>query len=503
MRTTTTLVCLAAGLALAGCASLKRPDAPAADPSAPAAWTASALPAAAPASAAESGASTAPAVVQASADWWRHFNDPTLAELVSRSLGANTDVRAATVRLRQARASRDLAAAALLPSVGAGASAQRSRSESSSGSGSGTSRQYRAAFDAAWEADLWGGARAGVRAAEADVQAGAATLGQTQVALAAEVAAAYVELRSAQARLASAKTNLASQEHTLRITQWRAEAGFVTRLDVEQQQTTVAQTRAQLPALQASIEQSMNAIAVLTGQAPGTLHTRLAAAAPVPAADIAIAADIPAAVLARRADVQAADARVRAAAARIDELDAQRLPTLRLSGSIGLSALSLSALGSGAGFASVLAAVDLPLVDGGRLRAQVGAQEAAYDQARIDRRAVVLAALREVEDALVALRSAREQLEHQQAAVTAARNAARLADQRYASGLADITSVLLTQRTLLSAEDAVVAGTAALATQQVRLFKALGGGWAAANNNATAASAATATVATTPATSRQ
>jgi len=474
---------VAAALALAGCASLK--ETLSAEPAAapvPASWTAGA-------------ANNAPRAAEASTGssaWWQHFGDPLLTGLVQRSLAEATDVGAATARLRQARAARDLAAAGLRPSIGAGASAQAARSE-----GAPVSRQYRAAFDASWEADLWGGGRAGVRAAEADVQASAATLGQTQVTLAAEVAASYIDLRSAQLRLASARTQLASQERTLALTQWREQAGLVTRLDVEQQQTTVAQTRAQLPALQASIEQGMNALAVLAGAAPGALHGRLAAAAAVPSAATEIALDIPAEVLTRRADVAAASARVQAAAARVDQIDAERLPSLQLSGSIGLSALALSTLGSGAGFASVLAGLDVPLFDGGRLRARVRAQEAALDEARIDQRAVVLAALQEVEDALVALKGAREQLTHQQAAASAARNAARLAEQRYASGLTDVSNVLLTQRTLLGAEDAVVTGTAALATQQVRLFKALGGGWSPASAAGTPTAQATGTAQST------
>jgi len=459
-------ICSVLALALAGvagCASLQRPaaasSAGAADGPVPAAWTAVAAPDAA-----------APAA--SLAGWWQRFGDPTLDALVARALDAATDVRAAEARLRQARAAQDLAAAGLRPTVGATASAQASRSD-----GRATSRLYRAGFDAAWEADLWGGGRAGVAAAEADLRAGAATLGQARVTLAAEVASTYVDLRSAQARLATTQASLASQEHTLRLTQWREEAGLVNRLDVEQQRTTVAQTRAQLPALQAAIEQAMNALAVLAGEAPGALHARLAATRPLPAAPADLALAIPAAVLSQRADVAAAEARVRAAVARIDQVDAERLPSLQLSGSIGLSALTASALYPGAGVASLLASVSWPLLDGGRLRARVQAQEAALDEARLDHRAVVLAALQEVEDALVALRAAREQQASQQAAVEAARRAAQLAEQRYAAGLVDITSVLLTQRTLLAAEDALASGAAAVVTQHVRLFKALGGGW--------------------------
>lgn len=478
----------------------------------PAAWTAAAPGAApaAPAAPAAHQAHPAPAAPASLslAEWWRSFGDEALNALIAQALAAATDVQAARARLAQARAAQDLAAAGLRPTLGASASAQ-----ASAGEGRPASHLYRAGFDAAWEADLWGGGRAGVAAADADASASAAALGQVQVTLAAEVAATYIELRSAQARLATTRANLASQEHTLRLVQWREEAGLVTRLDVEQQRTTVVQTRAQLPALQAGIEQTMNALAVLTGGAPGTWHARLADAAPLPAAPAALALAIPAAVLSQRADVRAAEARVRAAMARVEQSDAERLPSLQLSGSIGLSALTASALYPGAGVASLLASVSWPLLDGGRLQARVRGQEAVLDEAHANHRAAVLAALQEVEDTLVALRAAREQQAHQQAAVEAARRAGQLAEQRYAGGLVDITSVLLTQRTLLVAEEALATTTAALATQHVRLYKALGGGWAplaSAGRNGTAladaapagASQAGATAATASATDR-
>ena len=477
---------LVALASLVGCASLQQPPTAGRTGAVdvPASWTAAAPGASAAATGNSPGTAAGPASADAASNasaatdaaslarWWQRFGDPTLDSLVARSLDAATDVQVAQARLRQARTTRDLASANLKPSLGANASAQASRSE-----GAPTTRLYRAGFDAGWEADLWGAGRAAVTAAEADLRASAATLGQTQVSLAAEVAATYIELRSAQARLATTQASLASQEHTLRLTQWREEAGLVNRLDVEQQRTTVAQTRAQLPALQAAIEQAMNALAVLTGQAPGALHARLATAAPLPAVPGSLALAIPAAVLSQRADVAAAEARVRAAIANVEQVDAQRLPSLQLSGSIGLSALAVSALTPGAGVASLLASVDWPLLDGGRLRARVAGQEAALDEARANHRATVLAALQEVEDTLVALRAAREQQTSQQAAVEAARRAAQLAEQRYAGGLIDITSVLLTQRTLLSAEDALATTAASVATQHVRLFKALGGGW--------------------------
>ena len=453
-------VALAALAALAGCASLQQPAPPHDDPTPPA-WTAA--------------ASSAPVGGDAAvrADWWERFGDPALAPLVAQALRANTDLDAARARLRQARAQREIAAAALSPTLGASGSAQASRSE-----GRDTAEQYRAGLDARWELDLWGGAAAGVRAADASAQAGALTLAHAQVAVAAETALGLLQLRGTQAREAIARRNLEAQLQTLQITQWRHEAGLVTQLDVEQARTAVEQTRAQLPALAAGAAQTMNALAVLTGRAPGALHAELAvgdATAPAAPPDLALA--VPAEVLRRRADVQAAERQVAAAAARVEQADAQRLPSVSLGGSIGLSALTLGGLGSGAAVASLLAGVDLPVLDGGRLRAQVRQQEAARDEAAAAWRATVLAALQEVEDALVARHSTREQLAAQQAAASSARSAATLAEQRYRSGLVDFQNVLQSQRTLLAAEDAVAVTATALATAHVRLYKALGGGW--------------------------
>jgi NodT family efflux transporter outer membrane factor (OMF) lipoprotein len=294
------------------------------------------------------------------------------------------------------------------------------------------------------------------------------------------VALTLLQLRGTQAREAIAQRNLASQEQTLQIVVWRHEAGLVTQLDVDQARTAVAQTRAQIPALQGSATQAMNALAVLTGRAPGALHAELHAhgdstSGPAAPPDLALA--LPAEVLRQRPDVQAAEQLLAAADARVEQADAGRLPSLSLGGSIGLSALTVSGLGSGAGVASLLASVSLPVLDGGRLRAQVGQQAAARDEAALAYRATVLAALQEVEDSLVALAATREQATALQAALASATSAATLAEQRYRSGLVDFQNVLLSQRTRLSAEDSLAANATSLATTHVRLYKALGGGW--------------------------
>ncbi|MEX1167370.1 MAG: efflux transporter outer membrane subunit, partial [Hydrogenophaga sp.] len=317
-----------------------------------------------------------------------------------------------------------------------------------------------------------------VAASEADAQASAASLSNVQVSLAAEVAVNYISLRSQQARWVIAQNNLSAQQETLQITRWRAQAGLASSLDVEQSIGTVEQTRAQLPVLQSSASQTMNALAVLTGQTPGALHAQLSAAAPIPQAPADLALAFPAETLRQRPDVRAAELRVSGALARVAVADAARYPSFRLGGSLDLSALTLGTLTNGASLLkSLLASASVPLWDGGARSAQLRSQEAALEQAQASYQAAVLTALQEVEDALAGLSGDSERLVRLQSAASAAVNAELLARQRYQSGLIDFATLLTTQRTLLSAQDSVASAQASLSTGHVKLYKALGGGW--------------------------
>ncbi len=333
-------------------------------------------------------------------------------------------------------------------------------------------------LDASWELDFFGANRSALQASEANARASAASLGDVQVSIAAEAALAYIALRNAQARLAVAQANLESQLETLQIAQWRFQAGLVTQLETEQARAAAEQTRAQLPALQTAIAQNRHALAVLTGRPPAALADMLGSAAPVPMPAATLAMSLPADTLRQRADVRAAEEQALAALARVDQANAQRLPSFRLSGSLGLSALTVGALTNSTSLlASLLAGVSYPLLDGGAANAQVRAQQAAFEGARSNHRAAVLSALKDVEDALVALRGDRERLARLEQAAQAAGNAAQLARQRFAGGLVDFQTVLDTQRTQLSTQDSVANASADVSADHVRLYKALGGGW--------------------------
>lgn len=450
------LALLAAGL-IGGCAQLA-PSHPPREAAAPSEW------------ANAGGVARAAATPEMLAAWWQQFGDSQLDGLIRRALAAAPDLRVAVARLEQARAARDLASAGLAPRLGASLGATRNDG------GNSAQTLYKGGFDASWEADLFGAQRYALAGAQADLQAVAANLDAARVALAAETANTYLALRSAQNRLAIARDNLTSQGETLELTVWRAQAGLVTQLDVEQARTNLEQTRAALPALEASRAEAEHRLAVLLGTAPGTLREELANPRPLPAPPASIALAIPAETLRQRPDVRAAERTLAAETARSAQREAARLPSLTLAGTLGWQAATPAALG-GAALQSLTATLAATLFDGGRLRAQAAVQDAVQRTAYANYQKTVLAALEDVENALVAYATARNREAARRSAAQAARNAATLARQLYQAGSSDFLKVLDAERTRLNAEDGLAVAQADVASAVVRLYKALGGGW--------------------------
>lgn len=457
------LLPLLLGTALAGCAAVG-PDYRAPDIPAQAAWHAGMHGGLA-------SDAVAPALIT---QWWRQLGDPTLSAMVEQAIAANPDVRSAQAALRQARARRAIAGAALAPTVGVSASGSRRTPAAVVGGGK---EFYDASFDASWEPDVFGGARRGVEAAQADMEASAASLEATRVSLAAEAALNYVQARALQVRIGIARSNLESQNETWQLTDWRAQAGLAASLDVEQARANLEQTRAQVPALERSLAETQNRLAILMGEAPGSVHARLAGAASIPGMPEQMAVGIPADTLRRRPDVHAAERRLAAETARIGQAQAARYPGFSLSGSIGLESLALDTLANGTVTRSFVASVASTIFDAGKREQQVAAQDAVREQAQAAYESTVLGALEEVENSLAAFARSKERQASLLAAVNAARNAALLARQRYASGLIDFQTVLDTERTVLTLEDTLAVAQADGSSSVIRLYKALGGGW--------------------------
>ncbi|HOP40605.1 MAG TPA: efflux transporter outer membrane subunit [Geobacteraceae bacterium] len=409
--------------------------------------------------------------------WWRKLNEPLLSELVTEALQASPDLRSAQARLRESRARLAVAVSGYFPEVTASGNARRSRSSENTGSGD-TREMFSAGFDASWELDVFGGVRRRVEAAGADLASTEENLNDTRVSLVAEVARNYIEVRLQQTLLGIARENLASQTETLQITDWRAQAGLVSIQDVEQARTNREQTRALIPRLEINLAEAEHRLDILLGKPPGTLHARLAVSAGLPSVPEMIAVGIPADTLRQRPDVRAAERTLAAETARVGVAEAARYPSFKLSGSVGLEALTLRALGnSESGTYSLLAGITAPIFNAGRLKNQVVIQDAVREQAQVAYEKTVLSALQDVENALVSLVRTRERTEALERAVEAARNAELLARQRYSSGLIDFQSVLTTQRTVLAAEESLAGTRSDGVLAIISLYKALGGGW--------------------------
>ncbi len=404
--------------------------------------------------------------------WWAQLDDPLLAELISSALQSNLDLRAAQARLQESRARRNLASGNRFPTLNGGLSGSRNRASGN------TAQLFDAGFDASWEPDVFGGQRRALEGANADLEARQADLQATQVSLSAELALNYIEVRNAQARLRIARNNLATQAETLQITDWRAQAGLATVLDVDQARTNLEQTRATIPNLETTLAQAEHRIAILLGETPAALHDQLATPVALPALPDQVATGIPADALRQRPDVRAAERRLAAETARIGSAMADRYPSFNLTGSFGWKAATLGGLGGPGTVVSSLAASMLgTLFDGGRLSSRIAVQNAVQQQALVAYEQSVLTALEDVENALAAYKFQRERQQTLRTAAAASRSAAKLARQLYESGNADFQKVLDAQRSLLAIEDSLAASEAQGLSALVQLYKAMGGGW--------------------------
>jgi NodT family efflux transporter outer membrane factor (OMF) lipoprotein len=416
------------------------------------------------------------------ADWWKTLEDPILDRLIEQALANNKTAKQAYASVVEARARRGIAAADFWPSLGAFGGGSRTNSDArvsdpDVGVSGGSDEIYNAGLDSGWELDLFGGQRRAFEAANAQLGASEADLRDVLVTLLGDVALSYVDVRTAQSRLSFAEKNLEAQRGVLDITGWRAEAGLATSLDVERAQSNYQQTRAAIPSLQSGLVQSMNRLAVLTGDPPGSLEGTLAERKPVPVASLEIAAGVPADVLRRRPDIRVAERRLAAQTAQVGVATAALYPSLSLSGSITLQALSAGDVLDGFQTDRLGLSLNVPLFSGGALRQNVNAQNALVTQALAAYEATVLAAYEEVENALTA--SSNEDARHQalQLGVESARRASELALTQYNSGLVDFQTVLDADRQLLALEDSLAVSDGEMTANLIRLYKALGGGW--------------------------
>lgn len=412
--------------------------------------------------------------------WWQTFNDPVLGQLVEQAASSNLDLAVAMTRLRQARESLIISGASLLPTLNGSGGYSRSETLRGNGNGgtigNGGNNNFSLGLDASYQIDLFGGIRSGVAASRAQYEATGLDYASVLLSVQSEVARNYVLARSYQAQLENTRANLAIQDDNLEIAGFRVQAGLVSSLDAEQARASRAQTAASLPSIEQQYNAAVSRIGVLTGQAPGALKPMLATPAPIPTGPQDIAAGIPADVLRQRPDVRAAERNLASAVALIGVSKAQLLPSLNIGGNLSSGAGNFSSLLdtiTGGLFASIGQAI----FNGGRLNAQVRSDQAAADGAFASYKSTILIALEDVENAVMALRSANEREAQFAIAFDAANISAVLARSQYRSGLTDFTTLNMQESSLISARNGLVQARSDKATALIALYTALGGGW--------------------------
>ena len=405
------------------------------------------------------------------AEWWSRFGDPVLGRLVEAARANNPDIAIAAARVQEARANERLARAQLFPTLDAGVGATRSRTVSALGSPV-EATGLQPVFQAAYEVDLFGRIGNQIEAARASFLASEAAREATELSVAAAAASGYITLRGLDARRVVVEETIASRAEALRLAQSRARVGYTSQLELRQAEAEYQATRQILPQVDLAIRRQENALSTLVGEAPRSME-RGAALESLQAPTVPVG--LPADLLRRRPDLAQAEFTLAATDASLAAARAQFLPSLRLSGSAGLT-LS-TALADPVTIWSLGASVLAPLFAGGRLGAEVEAAAARRNQAAFTYRRAALAAFREVEDSLSAVDQLAEQERELAVQRVAVAEALRHASNRYHAGYASYLEQLDAQRVLLNVELSLVQIRADRLAATVSLYQALGGGW--------------------------
>ena len=422
--------------------------------------------------------------------WWAAFGDEQLRSLVERAVVGSPRIQIALERVEQARAARRARAGRLLPTVGASGSGGRSKASANgpgplaglaeAGLASLENELYAVGFEVGWEVDLFGAVRRGREAAQARLEASEDALRGSLLLLAAEVADAYVELRGAELRLRLAQRNLDIQQDALEVIEAKVDSGLLPPIDVERTRTERASLVAALAPLRAQRAGAAHRLAVLVGEPPAALLAELEEGAQhgVPESIAHVDLGAPADLLLRRPDLRAAERELQAATAELGAAIADRYPSIRLGGSYGLEAASLSDLLESASRTwSFGPSFDLPIFQGGRLSAQVDVARSRLRQAEAEWRLAVLRSLEEVESGVVGVREARAARTAWAEAAASSRRTSELAGVLYDLGLRDHLVLLDAQRSQTAIEDALAVAQVQVARSTVALYRALGGGW--------------------------
>lgn len=416
--------------------------------------------------------------------WWKGFGDPELDGLIESALDNNRDLKLALARIREFQARVEVSKAADKPQVGYGLTGNRTRrsQEQPDQFQLTTSPEFNAfqlGLNFSWEYDLWGKIKRANEAALADLLASEADQRAVMLTVVTSVATQYVQLLGLDQELATAKDAVKNRRDALAVFEARYKGGQTTQIQVEKARAEAEAAETVIPDIERRIATTENALNLLAGRAPGEARRRRLEALAMPG----VPADLPSDLLNRRPDVMQAEQALVAANARIGVAQAEFLPTVSLTGALGLASDQLRWLFSKTArageFTRGLAGA---AYSGGRIEGNVKAAEAVRDQAAETYLKAVQTGLQEVDDALVTRVKAIEQGQALGRQVATVQGVVKIADKRVAGGQSTRLEKLDAELDLLKAQ-----GLAAQARRDefvalVSIYKAMGGGWMVEQN---------------------
>lgn len=408
--------------------------------------------------------------------WWELLRDEQLQQLIRMALAENYDLQRAVATVDEFRARALVAQTDWLPQITAAASMPAGRKANFLFPGFASPFNYYTLGNLAWEVDLWGRIRRSTEAARADLLSKEENRRAVTIQLVSAVAEAYFTLLQFDLQLDIAKRTLQSWEESVRIAQARLRQGMTSKLDADQFEAERASAAARTAELQRQMVQAENHLSVLLGRRPFSVTRGHSLDEQVVPPEVP--AGLPSELLQRRPDLLVAERQLAAVTARIGAAKAERFPRITLTGLLGVAHPELSLLFTDpSSFGVFGAGLAAPLLNAQVLGFQQEAVEAQSKEALAQYQQTVLTAFREVEDALIAVQTARTQREAQQQQVAALQSALKLAELRYKGGLANYLDVLVARRSLFESELALTSTRRLLLASVVQLYKALGGGW--------------------------
>lgn len=411
--------------------------------------------------------------------WWEQFDDPVVNDLVALALRNNTDLRAGVAKVVEAKALLAQSHGIRLPEISYSAGRVRAKSSFNApgGRASFISQTYSQDVSISYIVDFFGKLKRSEQAALADMLSSQAGQQALEHSIIAQVISGRVQVATRQRLLSIVREDIKSRQDTFNIIERRYSNGLVGPLDMHIASENLAAAKALEPQLEQSVILSQHSLEVLTGQRPATTGALRETLPDLPEL-VPVPIGMPASLLDRRPDVRSAELALAANTERIGVSIAEMYPDLTLTASGGFRSDTSSKIAAHEGEVySAIIGLAMPIFTGGRLKAGVEAAKARTEQAAANYAGIILAALREVEDALVTEQMQGQRLVQLEKRLTEGWRAEKLARQRYLRGVEQILIVLETERRRRIAENELVLAKGELWNARINLFLALGGDW--------------------------